>query len=158
MKRTTTFVSIAVALLLTFGALSQAWSIEKIKADKQAVELINNFMKALQIKDAAKREAAAVKFLHKSMLTNDGKMPSSLKNYSFKKACDGVKFYAVPVKITEVHKGRTVTVGFKETAEKGRTDKYFVAKKEGEAGRPATIHVFWPEGGGKPMLINIGSL
>jgi hypothetical protein len=158
MKKTTTAFSIAIALLLTFGALSQAWSIEKIEADKKAVELINNFMKALQIEDATKREAAALKFLHKSMLTNDGKMPSSLKNYSFKKACDGVKFYDVPVKITEVHKGRSVTVGFKETAERGRTDKYFVGKKEGAAGRPAPLHVFWPEGGGKPMLINVGSL
>ena len=158
MKRSATVLSIAIALMLTFGALSQAWSIEKIKADKQAVELINNFMKALQITDSEKREAAALKFLHKSMLTNDGKMSNSLRNYSFKKACDGVKFYDVPVKITEVHKGKTSTVGFKETAERGRTDKYFVGKKEGAAGRPAPLHVFWPEGGGKPMIINIGSL
>ena len=33
-----------------------------------------------------------------------------------------------------------------------------IGKKEGAAGRPAPLHVFWPEGGGAPMLINIGSL
>ena len=158
MKKIVTRIGVATAFLMTVAIVSQAWAIDKIDPDPKAVALINDFMKALAIEDATKREAEAVKFLHKSMLTNEGTMGSSLKNYAFKKATDGVKFYAVPVKITEVHKGRTVTVGFKETAEKGRTDKYFVAKKEGAAGRPAPLHVFWPEGGGAPKLINIGSL
>ena len=85
-------------------------------------------------------------------------MTASVRNYSFKKACDGVQFYQVPVKITEVHKGRVITLGFKKTAERGRIDKYFIAKRKGVDGLPAPLHVFWPEGGGKPTLVNIGSL
>jgi len=49
-------------------------------------------------------------------------------------------------------------VGFRETAESGRTDKYFVTKKAGVPGLPAPLHVFWPSDGGAPKLINIGSL
>jgi hypothetical protein len=49
-------------------------------------------------------------------------------------------------------------MGFKETAERGRIDKYFIAKRRGIAGVPAPLHIFWPETGGKPKLINIGSL
>jgi hypothetical protein len=110
------------------------------------------------LKDAQLRETKVLPFLHKSLLTKTGTLTDSLKRFSFKKACDGAQFYTVPVQITEVHKGRKVTVGFKETAEYGRIDKYFVAKKEGVAGRPAPLHIFWPDNGDSPVLINIGSL
>ena len=146
------------ALCLTLGTLGQAFAIEKIEADQRAVKLINRFMQTLQMKDHTARDTTVVKLLHKSMLNKNGEMTPSLKNYSFKKACDGVKFYQVPVKITEVHKGRVLTIGFRETAERGRVDKYFVAKRKGIAGLPAPLHVFWPEGGGQPTLVNIGSL
>ena len=151
-------ISALCALCFILSALNQTWAIEKIKADSRAVQVINRFMRALSLTDTIKREAKVVKALHKSMLTRDGQVTASIKTYSFKKACDNVHLYRVPVKITEVHKGRVVTIGFKETAERGRIDKYFIAKRRGVAGVPAPLHIFWPEMGGKPKLINIGSL
>lgn len=151
------FKVLSMTLLLSGIALS-SWGIEKIKPDQRAVALINHFMKALKISDETQRETTVSQLLHKSMLGSDGRLSPSVKRYSYQKACDGVKFYDFPVRITEVHKGRVVTIGFKETAEKGRIDKYFVGKREGVAGRPAPLHIFWPEDGGKPKLVNIGSL
>ena len=151
-----TFVSLAAVLVTLFVSMP-ASAIEKIDPNPAAVKLITKFIKAAQIKDSKARLAAILPMLHKSMKTKDGKdLPGNVKNYSYKKACDNAKFYQTT--IFEVHKGRTVTVGFKETAEKGRKDKYFVNKKDGVAGRPAPLHVFFPASGGAPTLINIGSL
>ncbi|MBP7283942.1 MAG: hypothetical protein KBA66_20320 [Leptospiraceae bacterium] len=62
------------------------------------------------------------------------------------------------VELGDVHKGTFSTVGFKETAEKGRRDKYFIKKKEGLNGMPAPIHVFIPENGGAPKIYDFGGL
>lgn len=97
--------------------------------------------------------------VHKTLLSGDGKdLAATIKPYSYKKAVTGAPFYKLPIEITEVHKGNVTTVGFKETAEKGRKDKYFVAKKDAAAGRPAPIIVFWPEDGSEPKVIDMGSL
>ena len=146
----------AFALIISLSIPASA--IEKIEAHPHATKLINQFMKTLVIKDAARRDRAVTKLLHKSMLTSAGELTSSVKRYSYKKACDNVRLYQSPVKVTQVHKGREVTIGFKETAERGRIDKYFVAKRSGVAGSPAPLHVFWPKSGGEPRLTNIGSL
>ncbi len=153
-----TLTSLLLALVCLLGA-GPAQAIEKIQPDAKAVTLITAFLKALQTPDEAARVKAVLPLLHKSMKTDDGQdLPGTVKRYSFKKASDNVKFYKVPAQIFEVHKGRTVTVGFKATAETGRTDKYFVQKNDGVAGRPAPLHVFFPADGGAPTLINIGSL
>ena len=151
-------ITILCMFSFVLGVFNQASAIEKIKANSRAVKLIDHFMEALKLKDVTQRESAVIKMLHKSMLTREGKISASVKNYSFKKACDHAHFYQFPVKITEVHKGRVVTIGFKETAERGRIDKYFVAKRQGISGLPAPLHIFWPETGGQPKLVNIGSL
>ena len=147
-----------VGVMLIMSSWGSSWAVTKVDPDPQAVKLVRQFMKALHLQDPIKREARVSKYLHKSLLTSDQKLTASIKNYSFKKACDNVKFYEVPARITEVHRGREVTIGFKETAERGRIDKYFVAKRDGVAGLPAPLHVFWPQGGGAPTLVNIGSL
>ena len=152
-----TLITWCVLTLIT-SLSSSAIAIEKIEAHPRAVKLINRFMKKLALKDSAQRDKAVAKLLHKSMLTSEGALTPSVMRYSYKKACDNAHFYQMPVKVTQVHKGRVVTVGFRETAERGRIDKYFVAKRSGIAGLPAPLHVFWPEDGGKPKLINIGSL
>ncbi|MCA9544899.1 MAG: hypothetical protein KC613_10930 [Myxococcales bacterium] len=150
-------LALSAAALMALASPAQA--IEKIPPEAKAVEIITQFLNAARIEDEGKRLQAVLPLLHKSMKSADGKdLPPNVKRYSYKKACDGAKFYQVPAKIFEVHKGNTVTVGFKETAEKGRTDKYFVEKKAGIAGRPAPLHVFFPADGGAPTLINIGSL
>ncbi len=149
-------------LIGLLGALSlspQAHAIEKIKPHKKGVALVNKLLKALSNKSADARLKAILPLMHKSTKRSGGDdLKRTVKNYSYKKATQNVKFYAMPAKITEVHKGRTVTVGYRDTAERGRRDKYFVGKKKGVAGRPAPIHVFWPQKGGAPRILDIGSL
>ena len=151
---------IRLLLLLLLAVLAPVvFAIEKIDPDPKGVQLCENFLKACLIEDPKARLEAVIPLLHKSMLSKDGKdLDRNVKEFSYAKACGGAKFYAIPVEIYEVHKGNVTTVGFKETAERGRSDKYFVSKKAGQPGRPAPLHVFWPEGGGEPKLINIGSL
>ena len=156
-------MSLICALFINGSPLSgpeinSAWGIEKIEADAKAVQVINHFMHALQLEDPVQKEKAVAALLHKSLLDKAGMIAPSTKRFSYQKASDNVKFYKVPVQITEVHKGRSVLVGFKETQQRGRIDKYFVAKREGIAGVPAPLHIFWPETGESPKLINIGSL
>lgn len=134
------------------------WSVERIDPDPAAVELLNSLLKALMLEDEGQRLAAVLPLVHKSLITRDGKdLERSVKDFSYKKASAGARLYAFPVEITEVHKGNSLTIGFKETAETGRVDKYFLAKRSGVAGRPAPIHVFW-DSQGKPKVTNMGSL
>ena len=156
LTRRTWLAAAAAAVTGVSGAVA---AIEKIEPDAKGVKLCSEFLAAISHKQEADRLKAVAPLLHKSMLTPDGKdLDRNTKEFSYKKACQNAQFYAQPAEIFEVHKGNVVTVGFRETAERGRTDKYFVKKKEGAAGRPAPLHVFWPENGGEPRLVNIGSL
>jgi len=149
------------SFLVGAAALSLApWAraVEKIEPDPAAEALLNQLLQALQIEDPDKRLAAVIPLVHKSLLTSNGKdLARSTKDFSYKKACAGAKLYKQPVEITEVHKGKVMAIGFQETAETGRTDKYFLAKKAGVGGLPAPIHVFW-DSQGKPKIVNMGSL
>jgi len=148
-----------VSWLLTLCLAGAAGAVEKIDPDPKAVELITKFLEALSLPDEAARLKAVMPLLHVSMYSNDKKdLAPNVKQFSYKKACAGVVFYAIPAEITEVHKGNVQTISVGDTAERGRIDKYFVAKKAGQQGRPAPLHVFWPESGGAPVLVNIGSL
>lgn len=148
-----------IVLMILLCCAPTVSAIEKIEADPKGVQLCESFLKACQIADPQARLEAILPLLHKSMLTRDGKdLDRNVKEFSYKKACSAARLYALPVEIYEVHKGNVTTVGFKETAERGRSDKYFVSKKPGVEGRPTPLHVFWPEDGGEPKLINIGSL
>lgn len=62
-----------------------------------------------------------------------------------------------------VIKGRNVTVGYKNTAEYGRIDKYFIKKKDGISGYPAPVSIFIPIVDETPVIdkakvIDFGSL
>jgi len=152
---------LTIVLLAVFGLglCGRVLAIEKIEPDPKGVKLCVDFMAALAIEDDAKRLEAVIPFLHKTLLTDDGKaLKRDVKRFSYRKAYTDVKHYKQPAEITEVHKGTEHTVGSGEQAEKGRADKYFVAKKDPELGRPAPLHVFWPSDGGAPKLINIGGL
>lgn len=134
-------------------------AVEKIAPDERGIKLLNEFLTALAIPDEETRLKAVVPLVHKSLLTSDGRdLDNDTKPFSYKKACQNVQFYCNPVKIKYVLKGNTMTVGFQETAEKGRVDRYFVEKKDGVPGMPAPIHIFWPSSGGEPKIINMGSL
>jgi hypothetical protein len=147
-------------LILLFGFLiSPLFAIEKIEPDPAAAKLVGEFMNALTIADEAERLQAILPIVHDSLKTKDKKdLFSSVKQFSYKRAVNMIKLYKNPVELGDVHKGSVSTIGFKETAETGRRDKYFVKKKEGINGLPAPIHVFIPEGGGAPKIYDFGSL
>lgn len=152
---------LSLVLLAIFGVAlcGRVLAVEKIDPDPKGVKLCTDFLAAVSIEDEAKRLEAVIPLLHKSLLTDDGKdLKPDVKRFSYGKACTNAKFYKQPAEVTDAHKGTESKVGFGKTAEKGRADKYFVAKKDGVAGRPAPLHVFWPSDGGAPKLINIGSL
>ena len=133
--------------------------VHKIASDPRAEAKVTALLRALSIEDESERKRAVAANLHKSLLLPDGTMERNVEQYSFKKASENVQFYRIPAAIHEVHEGNSVTVGFKETAERGRRDKYFVLKKEGVNGLPAPIHVFWPESdGAEPSVLDMGSL
>lgn len=153
------YIIILILSLCILNSLIPVEAIEKIKPDPKGTELVNNLLKALSIEDPEERLQAVIPLVHKSLLTSDGKdLSRDTKDFSYKKAYNNVKFYQIPVSIKEVHKGRVMEIGFRETGERGRTDKYFVNKRPGVAGYPAPIHVFWPQDGGSPKVVNMGSL
>jgi hypothetical protein len=146
---------LVIFLLLAFTSIAGA--IEKSAPDPKGQKLVADLLAALANPDDGARLAAVVPLLHKSLLTDDGKdLRSTVKDFSYKKASQNVGLYSAD--IDYVVKGNTMTVGFKASAEKGRDDKYFVKKKPGVAGMPAPIHVFWPDGGGEPKILDLGSL
>lgn len=147
---------LGAASLAAGSALAQ---VEKIPPDPKGVKLCSDLLAALTMSDEKERLKAVLPLLHRSLLTPDGKgLDPMVRDFSYKKAVTGAPLYKQPADIHEVHKGREQTVGFGETAERGRVDRYFVKKKEGQPGRPASLHVFWPNEGGAPKLTNIGSL
>lgn len=152
-------ILVVILSLYLLNAFVTVGAIEKISPDPRGTELVNKLLNALSIEDPAERLKAVIPLVHKSLLTSDGSdLSRDIKDFSYKKAYNNVKFYQIPASIREVHKGRVMTIGFRETAEKGRTDKYFINKKPGTTGLPAPIHVFFPEDGGAPSIVNMGSL
>ena len=138
---------------------SKAQAIETIDPDPAAVNLCSQLLESLQIGDYDARIKAVLPLVHASLRNRQGTdLDRNVKEFSFKKASGAAKLYGPPAQVTEVHKGRESTIGFRETAERGRTDKYFVAKLDPANGRPAPLHVFWPSNGGKPSIVNMGSL
>jgi hypothetical protein len=163
----TTFSFLAcLAVVLTFTGLGDLSSAAEqsptnapADADSAALELLNQFMAALLIKDESERLAAVLPCVHKSLLNNEGTdLSPTVKDFSYKKAVMNVALYQVPVRVTLVAKGKDTAVGHGNSAESGRTDRYFVAKREGVTGLPAPIHVFFPKDGTKPRIVNMGSL
>ena len=151
-------ISVFFFCFFILNLVTPVFAVEKISPDPRGVELVNKLVAALLIQDPDARVKAVIPLVHKSLLNNDGTdLSINVKPWSYKKAYQNVKFYCYPVKIHEVHKGRVYTIGFKETAEKGRTDKYFVKKKPGVNGMPAPVHVFFPSDGGDPKVVNMGS-
>jgi hypothetical protein len=128
-------------------------------ADSAALDLLNQFMNALLIKDENARLAAVLPCFHKSLLNNEGTdLAPTVKDYSYRRAVSEVALYQVPIRVTRVAKGNNTTVGYGQSAESGRIDRYFVAKREGVTGLPAPIHIFFPKDGSKPKVVNVGSL
>ena len=149
-------LTIAVLVAIALCSLGVARAVTKVAPDPRGVAVVNAFMEALHISDPTSRLKAVVPLVHVSLLTADRtRLAPNVEGFSYKKAVDAISLYPLPVTITEVHQGNEVTIGFQETAQRGRTDKYFVAKSQG---RPAPVHVFFPDDGSAPKIVNFGSL
>lgn len=153
--------SVAVCTSSPSEAEAAPGDIEVEKADPKAVQLLNDFFAALAVADENASAKACLAVVHKSLM-NAAKddLTSDLRRFSFKKAHDNAKFYAQPVKITRIRPKNISGIGAKSngTAELGAVHDYFVAKKEGTAGLPAPVQVFFPQGGGDPKIAYMGSL
>jgi len=154
-------LSLALASAAFVGTTTTPAVAQEEAADPKAVAKIEQFLKILvdspTIEEAAKKVVEA-NLVHISMLDkNDkSKLNADKMRFSFKKAYDSAKFYQP--KVTRVLKTSTTAVGFKETAQKGSLYKYWVAKKDGQAGLPAPLQIFVAEGGAEPVLYDFGSL
>ena len=133
---------------------------EDLQPQPAAVDKIKQFLEICinnaDINEAGKKVVAAgLAHISKIDKNNSGQLNGDSLRFSFKKAHDNAKFYQL--KITRVVETGTSAVGFGPTAQKGKLHKYFVAKKDGVNGMPAPIQVFFPEGGGAPVLYDWGS-
>jgi hypothetical protein len=85
------------------------------------------------------------------------KMNNDSMRFAFKRAHGNVKMYDPGPRIIRTSLTGTSAVGFGANAAKGKLYKYFIAKKDGISGMPAPIQVFYPEGGGEPIVYDFGS-
>ena len=128
------------------------------KPDPAAVEVLNKLMTALAIDDFEQSVKESTKYLHKSLLSKAGDdISADLRRFGFKKAKENAKLYDAPDKVQRVRATGVTSIGFKETAEKGKVVDYMLEKKAGK-GLPAPVKMFFPEGGGEPRVSYIGSL
>jgi hypothetical protein len=146
------------ALAFTLVCLTMTAHAEvEIAPDPAAVDVLNKLMAALLIDETEQSVKEAVKLLHKSLLVKTGDdISADLRRFGFKKAHDNAKLYGLPVKIARVRATGATTIGFKETAEKGKVFDYLIEKKAG--GLPAAVKMFFPEGGGEPKVAYLGGL
>ncbi|NDD29795.1 MAG: hypothetical protein EB084_16170 [Proteobacteria bacterium] len=155
MNRTPLIRTLA-AVALICATLGTALAVTRVPPDPRGVKVVNALVEALKIQDPVARERAVVMLVHANLLTRDRQhLAPNIEQFSYKKAVGAIGLYPVPVTITEVHQGNDVTIGFQETAQRGRIDKYFVAKSQG---RPAPVGVFFPADGSEPKIENFGSL
>jgi hypothetical protein len=126
----------------------------------EAMEVLNKFMEALMIADADKSAQEVMKYVHKSLVNDEGTdLIRDLRSFSFKKAHSNAKYYQIPVVVTRVRKtDKRTAIGYDNKAEAGRIEDYFVAKKKGANGLPAPVQIFFPADGGTPRIAYMGSL
>jgi hypothetical protein len=127
--------------------------------DPRAVKLLNAFMQVLSMADPEESAQALLPLVHASLKTAAGDdLSRDLRQFSHKKAHGNARHYAVPVTVTRVRTTSTTGIGFGETAEAGRVDDYFIAKRPGVNGMPAPVKIFFPAEGGAPLISYMGSL
>ena len=161
MRNRVTVLTLAVAgaFSVVLGQPSTSSADSEPAQDSRAVDVLNRFMFALLIADEEQSAKEAKKYVHKSLLNNEGTdLSPDLRRFSFKKARDGAKFYQVPVKVTRIRATSITAIGFKQTAELGSVIDYFIAKKSGVNGLPAPVKIFFPKSGGHPTISYIGSI
>jgi hypothetical protein len=157
MKKIITLNLLMLCFCLHFFHLPAA--AQTLSPDQRAVDLLNKMMGALLIENEEESAKAVKLLVHKSLLAPDGRSLSrDVREFSFRKAHSGAKLYSAPVVVTRVRQRSLTAIGFQETAEEGTEFDYFIAKKEGVAGLPAPVRVFFPKNGNEPRISYMGSL
>jgi hypothetical protein len=132
---------------------------KELDVDPRAVVLLEAFLQALLLPDAAESARALLPLVHRSLKTPAGdELSRDLLQFGHKKAHGNARHYAVPVHVTRVRPSSTTGIGFGDTAEAGRMDDYFIAKRAGVNGMPAPVKIFFPANGGPPLVSYMGSL
>ena len=161
MKRSIPGLLLCAAIMLQLPSFGQDVPLNKF--DKRGIEVINSFMFAIIEPDSQGDESiaaiAVLPYVHSSEYDANG---TSLKqdrlNYSFKKAWQNARFYKVPVSVTRIQKQNITAIGFGKTAQAGTAFKVWISKKDGVAGLPAPLNVFFPSDGSAPKIYYYGSL
>ena len=124
-------------------------------AGKRAIE---GLVAALQQGDEAAREKAALPFLHRSLLTEDGKaVDPSVKKFAWKKAVANAPGLESPLRIVRVRSKGNPTIGEgSKSVERGRVDDYFLARRDKDA-LPARITLFFPQNG-EPKVYDLSGI
>ena len=152
-------LALVLGLGLSFSAFSQDLPVDQF--DKRGIEVVNKFMEAIMSNQSDINAAAkkALPIIHRSEYNSakNGLLADRM-SYSFKKAWENAKFYTTPVVVTRVQKQGISAIGFKETAQSGTAYKVWISKKDGVAGLPAPLNVFFPADGSAPTMYYYGSL
>ena len=161
MKRKIFSFLACTALLLQLSSYGQEVSLNKF--DKRGIEVINSFMNAIMDPDSQGNEGtaaiAALPYIHASEYDARGtNLKKDRLEFSFKKAWHNAKFYTLPVSVTRIQRQHITAIGFGATAQAGKAFKVWIAKKDGVAGMPAPLNVFFPSDGSAPKLYYYGSL
>ena len=123
-----------------------------------AKRLLQAFVKALQEEDLN----LICTFVHKSLRrdTNGREdLDRSVKDYQFRYACKGVANLKNPIRVTRIVPNTgTSGIGFRDRAENGRIEKFFLECTSSSKKMPVPVQVFFPSGGGAPKICHFGSI
>lgn len=134
-------------------------SVEAKVSEKRARGLINDFVKALLIRDVDRSSKQVRKYVHHTLLSADGTdLSRNVKSYSFLKAYRNAHVYEYPVKIVRQAQTKITAIGYGKEAEAGEVHIFYIKPKKVFNQMPAPVHVFFPRDGGKPKIVNMGGL
>lgn len=143
------------------GGQKQVLNPSKKDLNAKEVQILQAYVKTMKMGKSKEEKISNFLKIAEPNLLNDANtaLSPNTERFSFKKDSENAKFYKYPVVITEARIAvRESNIGFGVKARRGKLNKYFIAKEEGVAGRPAPITIFVPNDGGEPKIYGIGSL
>lgn len=169
MKKTNNYLILLLSFLICsasfgqriIGGQKQILNPSQRDLNAKEVQILNDYIKTMKTgKSREEKIQAFIKMAEPNLLNNaNTALSPNTERFSFKKDSQNAKFYKYPIVITEARIAvRESNIGFSTKARKGKLNKYFIAKEEGVAGRPAPITIFVPNDGSEPKIYGIGSL
>lgn len=128
------------------------------KIDAAGADAIAGLIAALGQADEASRIRAALPFLHRSLLSADGRdLDPNVKRVAWKKAVANAGGLQEPMKIVRVRSKGNLTIGEgSKDVERGRVDDYFIARRDPDA-LPARVSLFFPQEG-EPKVYDLSGI